>query len=68
MRDMLRFLGYGISSLAVIFLLIYVSSSESGAGGGGLLLALFLVVVVPVVLGIALVNRAKRKEAAQERR
>ena len=63
MKELVRLLGYGLGSVAVILLLLQVASGEAGSGGGTLLLAILLVVVMPVVLGIMLVNRAKRKEA-----
>lgn len=61
MKEIMRLLGYGLGTLAVILLLVQVGSADSG--GGVVFLAVLLVIVLPVVLGVILAGRAKRKEA-----
>jgi len=62
MKEIFRFVGYAIATLAMIFLVIGIA--KAGVSPGVLASsAIIIVVVVPVIIGILMARREKRDTA-----
>ncbi len=59
MKELIRFVGYTLATLAMIFLVIGIA--KSGVSGEALVYsAIFVVVILPVAIGIWMARREKR--------
>jgi Flp pilus assembly protein TadB len=64
MKEIFRFVGYAVATLAMIFLVIGIA--KAGASPGVLASsAIIIVVVVPVIIGIFMAKREKRNASNQ---
>jgi hypothetical protein len=64
MKDLKRFLIYGMSAGLVILFLALVGRSDAVSGGVKISLALILVVVVPLVLGVMIGKKEQREKSS----
>lgn len=61
MKELGRFLGYGLGTAAVIALLMGVASMEDSPSWLLPMAALALVVVLPIAVGVVLTRRSKQR-------
>lgn len=67
MKDLINFAGYAIAAVAMVVVLSAVAIHQDARGGLLAFLAVLAVVVIPVIVGIYMAKRERRKQNAQSK-
>lgn len=62
MKELVRFVGYTIATLAMIAVVIGIAKVDTGGNGVLATSAIVIVVVLPVIVAIFMAKREKRNE------